>query len=554
MAYPSRPLRKTSFSQQESQGNDLNTATLDAELNQLVACFDQLASRLESLTTPAGLLKGVSAATAMSLVGVQVFTATAAQTVFTTTIPWDTAFTNLNVSVVSQGLKLNPSTVTVANASGFLRVTIPAQTLNNIVQVLAYTAGAGVLSRLASQSAGDGATLVAIRDIGGYWTSAEVESALQEVGLRVTTLEAGDNTRWKKDGSNGPATGNWNLGNHQIKGLAPGTLNTDAVNLAQLTTITNEVSAVLRGACTVYGFKMQGGIDMDGNAIENLPAPLANGDAANKKYVDDTVAGAVPVLTGYMKRDGSTAPTADMNWGGFKLSALGNGLTGGDAVNLNQLNTVAAACLARDGSNSPSANMNWGGFRLGALGDGITGGDAVNLNQLNTVETSRLARDGSNSPSVNINWGGHKITNLAAGSDPTDAATVGQLPSSGMLIAHGMLMMGAAAYPLNGFTIGSVTNVYGTFPTLVATKPGLAIVSAHFDRVDNTTVSTDAYILIMKNTEIWCTSIIAAGPDVAPESLNTQFPVSIGDQIILAYTGLSVVDGPRLLVAQFSNI
>lgn len=437
MAYPSRPLRKTSFSQQEAQGNDLNTATLDAELNQLVACFDQLASRLESLTTPAGLLKGVSAATAMSLVGVQVFTATTAQTIFTTTIPWDTAFTNLNVSVVSQGLKLNPSTVTVANASGFLRVTIPAQTLSNIVQVLAYAAGAGVLSRLASQSAGDGATLVAIRDIGGYWTSAAVEGALQEVGLRITTLEAGDNTRWKKDGSNGPATGNWDLGNHQIKGLAPGSLSTDAVNLAQLMTVTNEVSAVLRGACTVYGFTMQGGIDMDGNAIENLPTPVADGDAANKKYVDDAVAGAVPVLTGYLKRDGTNAMTANLDAGTHKVIHVVAGTSSTDAANTGQVDAAEGRCLARDGSNSPTDDIPWGGNKITGLGAGTSASDAVRLDQLPSL-TGCLKRDGSNSPSADMPWNGKRITGLADGVDPQDAATVSQLPAvGGRLIARG---------------------------------------------------------------------------------------------------------------------
>ena len=39
------------------------------------------------------------------------------------------------------------------------------------------------------------------------------------------------------------------------------------------------------------GGTMQGGINMDGNVIENLPAPNLDGDAATKKYVDDGLAG-----------------------------------------------------------------------------------------------------------------------------------------------------------------------------------------------------------------------------------------------------------------------
>jgi hypothetical protein len=426
MPYPNRPLRKTSFSQAEAQGLDLNTANLDGELNSLVACADQLASRLESITTPTGLLKNVANALAMSLNGVQVFTATANQTTFTTTIPWDAAFTNLSVSVVSQGLKLNPSLVTVSNSGGVLRVVTPAQTLNNVVQVLAYSAGAGVLTRLSSLSAGDGATLVGVRDIGNYWTSAQVESVLQEVGLRVQTLEAGDPTRWKKDGSNGPATGDWDLGTHQIKGLAPGTAGTDAVNLTQLSTITNEVSSLLRGACTVFGFTMQGGIDMSGNAIENLPTPALDGDAANKQYVDDTVAGAVHVLTGFLKRDGTNAMTANLNVGTHKVVGVVAGTSNTDAVNVDQLEAVETGALKRDGTNSPSANIDWNAKRITNLADGVNEQDAATVSQLPSL-TNYLKRDGTNSPSADISWNTKKLTDLADGASPQDAVNKGQL-------------------------------------------------------------------------------------------------------------------------------
>lgn len=476
MAYPSRPLRKTSFSQQEAQGNELNTAVLDAELNHLVACLDQVESRLESITTPAGLLKNVAAATAMALNGVQVFTATASQTIFTTTIPWDTSFSNLTVTVVSQGLKLNPSLVTVANSSGVLRVTIPAQTAGNIVQVLAYSAGAGVLTRLASLSAGDGATLVAVRDLGGYWTSAEVEGALQEVGARIVTLEAGDPTRWRKDGANGPATGNWNLGGYQIKGLAPGTLSTDAVNLAQLSVITNEVSSLLRGACTVFGFTMQGGIDMAGNAIENLPAPIQGGDAANKKYVDDTVAGGTALLAGYLKRDGTNSPSANISWNNKKITVLADGTDATDAVNLGQLAATAATCLAVDGSNSPTADISWDNNKITDLADGVDPQDAATVSQIPDV-SGFLKRDGSNSPTDDIDWDGNKITGLADGTEPDDAATVGQVQTvGGRLIARGNTYNGSSS-DKQACTEVTVNYLGNDFLGLKVNHSGLAFIS-----------------------------------------------------------------------------
>lgn len=551
MPYPSRPLRKTSFSQQEAQGNELNTATLDAELNNLVACFDQLASRQEAITTPAGLLKGVSAATAMSLVGVQVFTATAAQTVFVTTIPWDTAFTNLNVSVVSQGLKLNPSTVTVANASGFLRVTIPAQTLSNIVQVLAYAAGAGVLSRLASQSAGDGATLVAIRDIGGYWTSAEVESALQEVGLRVATLEAGDNTRWKKDGSNGPATGNWDLGTHQIKGLAPGTLNTDAVNLAQLMTITNEVSSVLRGACTVYGFTMQGGIDMDGNAIENVPDPINGGDATNKDYVDAQIGG-----SGFLKLNGTNAMTANLNAGTHKIVNVASGTVGTDAVNKGQLDAAEGRCLARDGSNSPSDDIPWGGKKITNLAAGTIGTDAARLDQIPSV-TGFLKRDGTNSPSANIPWNSKKITGLADGVDPQDAAAYGQIATA-LSLFNGIVAYGDSGgiLGLKNCTVSDPDPSLHS-PTITVGRAGFAMVLGSFREVQPALLTDGTMNLSLHRpgdfTIYMQRSNFPAGHASVPYTAVGMCLVEVGDEIQMHYSNMDVHDLPTLTVVIFQN-
>jgi hypothetical protein len=499
-------------------------------------------------------LKNVAAATAMALNGVQVFTATASQTIFTTTIPWDTSFSNLTVTVVSQGLKLNPALVTVTNSSGVLRVTIPAQTAGNIVQVLAYSAGAGVLTRLASLSAGDGATLVAVRDLGGYWTSAEVEGALQEVGARVVALEAGDPTRWRKDGANGPATGNWDLGSHQIKGLAPGTLSTDAVNLAQLSTITAEVSSLLRGACTVFGFTMQGGIDMDSNAIENLPPPLADGDAATKKYVDDTVAGSVPSLTNYLKRDGTNSPSANISWNSKKITSLADGTNATDAVNLGQLAATAATCLAVDGSNSPTDNIDWDGNKITNLADGVDPHDAAAFGQIPDV-SGFLERDGSNSPTDDIDWDNNRITGLADGVDPQDAATVAQLPTipTGTLIGRGLINVTTTS-GLVGCTETTASYDGATWTALSLTNAGVVQVNVSM-RVDDTT-GDGCILAILKNGSLVKSFLCA--DDIPPISIggSHQFEVSAGDIIAVGYninSGSSVTAGRSLNFLQFST-
>jgi hypothetical protein len=68
------------------------------------------------------------------------------------------------------------------------------------------------------------------------------------------------------------------------------------------------------------GGAMSGAIDMNGQLINDVGAPLAAGDATNKGYVDGVVSGAA---SAYVLRDGSQALTANWNVGGFSLTNIG---------------------------------------------------------------------------------------------------------------------------------------------------------------------------------------------------------------------------------------
>jgi hypothetical protein len=69
------------------------------------------------------------------------------------------------------------------------------------------------------------------------------------------------------------------------------------------------------GGTMVGGFNMNGNnINMQGGAIQNLPTPVNNADAANKKYVDDKKHSAADITSGTF--DSARLPTVPIAKGG----------------------------------------------------------------------------------------------------------------------------------------------------------------------------------------------------------------------------------------------
>ena len=312
MTYPIRPARVGNFQQDANAGLDIDPSDLDSELNNLVESLDQTQDFVRGITTASGALRNLATATAQALAGSQRFVATASQTVFDTSITWVAAFTNLNVEVFAQGVKLDPSLVTVADNAGSLRVTIPAQTLSNVVVVNAFESGAGVLTRLATTGSGsDGANMVGIQDAGARITATTVEGALQEIALNLSTFIASVGTianYLKKDGSVVP-TANIPMGSHKITGLAVGTDPTDAATLGQVTAASADLALLANSF-----IKRAGGsppstdISWGGFKLQSLGTPTVGTDATNKTYVDGLLATAAPTGTIVMWPT-STAPT-----------------------------------------------------------------------------------------------------------------------------------------------------------------------------------------------------------------------------------------------------
>lgn len=320
MAYPSAFNRLTSYLQDGNAGMVFDAdfwADLDAEMDDIVTALAQQLTVLRGITTASGRLVANSAATAMSLVATErVVIGSNGQVIVNTTIPWDAAFTPYNVFVshvpvaTYYGSAIDPSQYAVSDNAGTLRVTLTPTTMviGDIMVISAFTAGAGVLTRLASTANGSGASLVTIEDAGSLFAATTVEGALAEFRVLYNALVTALGTTaniWYKTGLTSAgganaATGNWAMGTHKITGIGDGVDAQDAVSVAQLL-------AATQGFSTLTSFFLRKDVaipwESDQNANGHKLAALVmtdalgtSSEAANKNYVDGAITAQVAPL------------------------------------------------------------------------------------------------------------------------------------------------------------------------------------------------------------------------------------------------------------------
>lgn len=309
MTYPPRYLRHTNFLSLLQAGGvfDQNFAAyLDAELNDIASSIDQEVSRWQAITTASAQLINNASALAMALAGSQRFVATAAQTVYLTTIPWDASFSSQTVIVnriavgSTQGGILDWNGLTVANNGGFLQATItsgPVIAAGDVILIDAFSPGAGVLASLASTANAKGASLVGIEDIAGYYVATTVEGALAEFRLAYNTFVSAVGATanlMKRDGTTA-MTAALPMGGFKLTGLADGTAGTDAVSVAQLNAATQGVLALtqffLRADVAVSWQSDQAANShkLAGLVMTDTLGAVAS-EATNKTYVDGQIA------------------------------------------------------------------------------------------------------------------------------------------------------------------------------------------------------------------------------------------------------------------------
>ncbi len=329
MTYPPYLARITHFAFDENAGLDAPSPTgVDAELNSVLEVLNQQNQFIRRITTADGRLKNLAAATAQALAGDDQITATASQTAFVTGIDWDSSFTVRNVWVFSGSTRVTP--VSVQESAGFLEVTLAAQTVGTVLDFYAFSSGAGILTRLQTASASDGAHLVAIEDDGAYTSVVTVEDALQEL---YSHTQGATGKTWLegvlvksdyvlKAGSTMDSGADLTFsGGGTVKGLPAAAANGQAVRYEQFIALQTSITGITAIFMPKSGGTFTGAVSMNNQPLTGVPTPAGTDHAANKAYVDTTLAsfGGLPVGT-LIDFAGSSTPTGWLACDGAAVS------------------------------------------------------------------------------------------------------------------------------------------------------------------------------------------------------------------------------------------
>lgn len=214
----------------------------------------------------------------------------------------------------------------------------------------------------------------------------------------------------------------------------------------------------------IKGGTMQGSINMNNKSITNVPSPSADGDAVNKKYVDDAIAGGITPPTGdYLPLSGGTM-TGNINMNNNRVTSVGAPSAGTDAVNKDYVDDEIAT--AGDGKFLPLA----GGALTGAVTTTKTEFENNELvtksyvdGQVATAGNGKFLPLAGGTMTGAINMGNQKVTAVAAPTAGTDATNKTYVDNAISTAGNGKFL------PLAGGTMTGAINMGNQKVTAVAT-------------------------------------------------------------------------------------
>ncbi len=284
MAYAPYILRPYSYQRQKTTGADtyVDPAKLDVELAALTAAYNALVQRERAYTTPAGALTQIPTLASLSLSSTTRFVATAAQTLFTVpTYNISTDYAEVWTGTTGGLTMVDPNSVVKTDTT---HVTIPAQASGNIVVIMVFSSGAGVLATLSDTAFGtSGAGLIGLYG-GGLFAATTVEAGLQEVMTLYNALvvSLGTISGIIRDDGTVPMQADFDANGYKVINLVPGTVAGDAVEYSQFATF-----ATIWTTLQAYYAKLDGTTPWTGNwdagnhQLKNLKAGVSSGDAVN---------------------------------------------------------------------------------------------------------------------------------------------------------------------------------------------------------------------------------------------------------------------------------
>jgi autotransporter adhesin len=278
-------------------------------------------------------------------------------------------------------------------------------------------------------------------------------------------------------------------GGDVLHNIAAGTADTDAVNVAQLNTVSGQSAATAAkldgavmydqnpdGSINHNSITLGGGAAKGGAVIHNVAAGTADTDAVNVaqlKTVSDQGVATAAKLDGAVMYDQNSAGSINRSSitlgsgaasGGAIIHNVADGVDASDAVNLGQLNAAVNGAVGNALINAASPFISVAGDRdtEGAVSSGahaVAAGANARATGVNAVAAGANATAGGNNAtalgaaanasadssvalghgsvadrantvSVGVTDQERQITNVAAGTQPTDAVNFGQLQQS----------------------------------------------------------------------------------------------------------------------------
>ena len=165
---------------------------------------------------------------------------------------------------------------------------------------------------------------------------------------------------------------------------------------------------------------MTGDVNMNNKKIKNLSSPTVNGEAANKKYVDDSkIDGSV-----FLKLDGTRIMTGNLNMNNNRIYNIPNPTGSKQPI---PLAYGDLAYLHVNGSNMMTNHMNMNNKKITNLQTPTNGTDAVTKKYVDDKSTNPqdlslfFKKDGSAPMTGNLNLNENKIVNLEDPASDNDA-------------------------------------------------------------------------------------------------------------------------------------
>jgi len=362
-------------------------------------------------------------------------------------------------------------------AKGDYAVAIGSASQNKTVEAADYAVAVGAMSKAngdRSVAIGGGAETTASRAVAhGYRASASVADGVALGSNSKATVDKGvkgfnpaENRDNKYAGLAGTAqtstlaavsVGDGPIATRQITGLAAGTNDTDAVNVAQLRSVnlkyagdTGKGDVLLDdGTLTVKG---EGLLSTEADA-SGIKLKLKEGDT-----ITDNNGKVVPPTTNGVATTDNVAQA--INRSGWKVTSANNGgttngsssekISPGDTVTfsagknivLDQANKQFTYSLNKDVDLTKDGSLTIGDTVINNAGMTITGGPSVTK--------------------TGINAGNKKITNVAPGTDDTDAVNVKQLKSAKTEVKAGAGVTVAKSQGAEGQDIYTVSSTGAT--------------------------------------------------------------------------------------------